>query len=229
MAKVKFSALIAEMRNKLNGSVFSRNRGGAYLRNKVTPTNPQTIAQVAARNLLTTFSQAWRTLTQAERDSWTSAVSQWAKTDIFGDIVNPSGNTLFNRLNINIAIAGGSPINTCPAPQGVAAISDVAVVSDASSASLVVNFAVTPIPADTALMVEATPMCSPGISNANSKFRTIAVLPEGAATGGDLGVQYAEKFGAPIAGQKVFVRCKFINMLTGETSQVLSANTIVTA
>lgn len=227
MAKVKFSALVAEMRNKLNGSVFSRNRGGAYLRNKVTPTNPRSIAQVQARNLLTQFSQAWRTLTQAQRDSWSSVVSQWAKTDIFGDIVNPSGNTLYNRLNINIAIAGGSPIDSAPAPQGVAPISELSVVADEGDQSILLTFATTPIPADTALLVEASPMCSPGISNANSKFRVITVLAEGDATGADIGPAYAAKYGALVADQKLFVRAKFINMLTGETSQLLSSSTVV--
>ena len=42
MAKIKMTAIVADMRNKLNGSVFSRNRGGAYIRTKVTPINPQT-------------------------------------------------------------------------------------------------------------------------------------------------------------------------------------------
>ena len=229
MAKVKFSALVAEMRNKLNGSVFSRNRGGAYLRNKVTPTNPKTIAQVQARNLLTQFSQAWRTLTQAQRDSWSSVVSQWARTDIFGDIVNPSGNTLYNRLNINIAIAGGAPINSAPAPMGVAPISDLSVVADAGAETILLDFATTPVPADTALLIEASPMCSPGISNANSKFRVITVLAEGIASGVDVGGEYATKYGALVEGQKLFVRAKFINMLTGETSQLLSTSTVVVA
>ena len=49
MAKVLFSALISDMRNKLNGSVFAKNRGGSYLRTKVTPVNPQTVAQVHKR------------------------------------------------------------------------------------------------------------------------------------------------------------------------------------
>ena len=101
MAKVKFSALISEMRNKLNGSVFARNRGGAYLRTKVTPTNPMTIAQVQARSLLTSFSQAWRGLTEDQRQAWLSVVDQWSRTDVFGDVVNPSGSTLYIRLNIN--------------------------------------------------------------------------------------------------------------------------------
>ena len=63
MAKIKLSAIVSEMRGKLNGSVFSKNRGGAYIRTKVTPVNPQSLAQGLVRATLTNLSQAWRGLT----------------------------------------------------------------------------------------------------------------------------------------------------------------------
>lgn len=228
MAKVKFSALISEMRNKLNGSVFARNRGGAYLRTKVTPTNPQTAAQVAARSLLTQFSQAWRSLTQAQRDAWSAVVDQWATTDVFGDVVNPSGSTLYTRLNINIALAGGSAISTPPTPVGATALTALSVTADVSDAEVEVVFAPT-VPANHAMFVEATPMLSPGISNANAKFRAISTLAAATSSPQNLNTAFVAKFGSLVAGQKLFVRAKFINALTGEVSQRLVASTIVTA
>jgi len=229
MAKVKFSALISEMRNKLNGSVFSRNRGGAYLRNKVTPLNPQTSSQVAARSLLTFFSQAWRGLTQAQRDSWSGAVSNWSTTDVFGDIINPTGATLYIRLNCNISIAGGTPIVLPPAPLGAAALTELSIVADASANTLAVTFAATPVPADHALVLESTGNLSAGISNANSNFRTIDVAAAASASPYAAGAFQIAKFGAMVAGQKIFVRAKMIRLSTGETSQKQVASTIVVA
>lgn len=229
MAKVKFSALISEMRNKLNGSVFSRNRGGAYLRNKVTPLNPQTAAQVEARSLLATFSQAWRSLTQAQRDAWNSAVSNWTTTDVFGDSVKPTGATLFIRLNINIANAGGTTITSPPSPVGVASLVTLSVLASEVSGQVQITFAEDTVPADEALVLEATPNLSPGISNANSQFRVIGRLDEGDTSPFVATSIYTAKFGALSGGQKLFVRAKFISTLTGETSQKLVASTIVVA
>lgn len=229
MAKVKFSALISEMRNKLNGSVFSRNRGGAYLRNKVTPLNPQTSSQVAARSLLTFFSQNWRALTQAQRDAWSGAVASWSTTDVFGDTVNPTGATLYIRLNCNISIAGGSPIVLPPAPLGAAALTDLSIVADESSNTLAVTFAATPVPADHALVLEATGNLSAGINNANSSFRTIEVVAAAATSPHAAGAAQIAKFGSMVAGQKIFVRAKMIRLSTGETSQKQVASTIVVA
>jgi len=229
MAKVLFSALISDMRNKLNGSVFARNRGGAYLRTKVTPVNPKTSAQVAQRSLLTTYAQSWRSLTEAQRLAWSAAVGSWAKTDIFGTIVNPSGNTLYIRLNINVALAGGTALSTPPSPVGAEALTELSVVADVSSSAVTVTFLPAAVPADHAMVIESTPMLSPGISNANAKYRVIKTLAAAAVSPDNAFTSQTAKFGALVAGQKIFVRAKFINMLTGEVSQQLNASAIVTA
>lgn len=228
MAKVKFSALISDMRNKLNGSVFSKNRAGSYLRNKVTPVNPQSVAQTAARSKLTDFSQTWRTLTEDQRNAWNGAVSQWATTDIFGDIKNPTGLQLYIRLNINISNAGGTPITLPPNPTGVEPVLDMSLDAEATPQVFAISDLVFPTPAGMALYVEATPGLSPGISNANSQFRFIAVLPPASADG-DLIAAYTAKFGTVVAGKKYFVRAKYMNIATGQVSQPLVAQTIAIA
>lgn len=229
MAKVKFSALISEMRNKLNGSVFSRNRGGAYLRNKVTPLNPQSIAQVAVRARFTQFSQAWRGLTDAQRDAWRGAVNNWATTDVFGDIVNPSGSTLYTRLNINITNAGGVAISLPPAPVGASALLGLTVTAAEGVPAVDVVYDPGVVPAGHAAIVDATALLSAGVNNANSNFRQIAVLAAAAATPFDALAAYTAKFGALTAGQRLFVRMRFVNIATGERSQALVASTIVAA
>lgn len=227
MALVKYSMMISEIRNKLNGSVFARNRGGAYIRNKVTPVNPKTQAQVLARARLTQFSQRWRTLTEAQRSAWNAATNAWAKTNVFGDVVNPSGNALFNRLNINVAIAGGNVLLLPPLASGVAPVTDLSLAVDETAGTMLLTFAQTPVPADTVLYVEATPCLSPGITNANAEFRHIATLPATTATGEDIANEQIDKFGPLVAGQKIHVRAKFINANTGEVSQALTASAIV--
>jgi hypothetical protein len=229
MAKVKFSALISEMRNKLNGSVFARNRGGAYLRTKVTPLNPQTAAQVAARSLLASFSQSWRSLTEAQRAAWNSVVDQWATTDVFGDIVNPSGSTLYTRLNINVSNAGGTALVSPPTPVGAESLPDLLVTADVSNGEVLIDSDIATVPVGHAMVIEATPMLSPGISNAKSKFRVVETAAAGTSMAIDIATSYTTKFGGLVAGQKLFVRAKLIVLATGERSQSLVASCIVVA
>lgn len=229
MAKVKYSALVSDMRNKLNGSVLSKNRFGSYIRNKVTPVNPQSIDQTLVRARFAQFSQQWRTLTEVQRDAWNAAVDQWQTTDIFGDLKSPTGLQLFVRINTNIAIAGGSVVLLPPAPASMQAVTSAEVSADVSDSEVVIDFTPTPVPAGFALVVEATEQVSPGINFVKNKFRQIIVYPATTATAQNVFPEYTAKFGGLVAGQKLFIRLKFINLTTGQVSIPVTASTIVAA
>lgn len=229
MAKIKLSAIVSEMRGKLNGSVFSKNRGGAYVRTKVTPVNPSTVAQGSVRAALTSFSQGWRALTQAQRDAWNSAVANWATTDIFGDIKNPSGINLYNKLNLNLFNAGQSAIATPPLPASVGFFDSLTLTAAAGTPALSAAFTATGLAAGQTVIVEATPMLSPGINNAKSKFRKISTFAGGTASPANILAAYTGKFGALVAGQKIIVRLKAIDDTTGTAGQYTSAEVIIAA
>ena len=225
--KVKYSALISDMRGKLNGSVASKNRYGQYFRNKITPSNPQTITQVEQRARLAQFSRQWRTLTVAQRSAWNGAVSGWTRTNIFGDVVTPSGNILFNRLNLNIATAGGSSILLPPSPSDVATPESLSLAVSSVTPSFDMTFAPTPVPADFTLVVEATPQLSAGIENANNKFRILSTVASAGASPVDLLADYTARFGTLQQGMKVFVRISFINKISGQKSQAIKESAII--
>lgn len=229
MAKVNFGVGVSEIRNKIGGIVFARNRGGAYMRTKVTPLNPQTTAQAGARSLLTSLAQAFRSLSQEQITAWNNAVTQWQTTDIFGMLVSPTGLALYVRLNANIINAGGTVIDTPPSPVGAASLGSLSLTAAVTGDVFDVAFSPATVPADHSMYVEATPMLSPGINNANSKFRFIGIAAAAAASPADLFTEETSKFGSLVAGQKVLVRAKFINKLTGEVSLSLKASAIVAA
>lgn len=228
MAKLKLSAIVSEMRGKLNGSVFSKNRSGAYIRTKVTPVNPSTTFQVAVRALLSTYSQQWRTLTEAQRKAWNAAVSNWAKTDIFGDIKNPTGLNLFIKLNINIANVGGVAIVDPPLPASTGIWEDLTLNMDASATTMNLGFVENTDMSGQEIVIEATPPMSPGKDFVKTEFRQIMTYTGGGSspvTG--LAAAYIAKFGAFPAGQKVTVRVKAIEPTTGTPGQYTSVSTIV--
>ncbi len=65
------SNIFAQASGSLDGTVFSHNSSGRYVRNRTIPTNPNTARQVLARILLGGISASWATpTTPAQRDSW---------------------------------------------------------------------------------------------------------------------------------------------------------------
>lgn len=218
--KIKFGAIVTDGRGKIGGHVMSKNRGGAYMRTKVTPINPQTAAQSLVRGNLTMFSQGWRELTESERLAWNNAVVNFQSTDIFGDIKKPSGINLYVRLNSNIAYGGGSTFITSP-PVLAASPSFVEFTPtvNGTTPALSLVFSPSPVPADTAYVVESTAPQSPGKSFLKNAFRKITVLPAADVTPTAVLAAYVAKFGALVPGEKIGIRIKAIDLLTGVTGQ----------
>lgn len=222
MAKVKYSALVSEMSGKLNGSVLAKNRSGSYIRTKITPVNPQTVAQTAVRNRLSAMSQAWKGLTENQRSAWNSSVEDWQKTNIFGDTVKPSGQNLFVGVNANVLNAGGSQLTNPPVKVGVTALTSLSFAFDTVAGTADLTFAPTPVPANTVLVVEATAPMSAGKSYMKNMFRQVQVVAPAGTSPEDIFAAYTTKFGSVLPGQKIGVRAKFINRTTGEVSLALS-------
>jgi hypothetical protein len=215
--KMQFGAIVVAGSGKIGGHVASRNRGGAYLRTKVTPVNPQTSSQLGARARLTGRSQAWKGLTQAQREAWNAAIAGYARTDIFGSLKNPSGFNLYQRINNNLLTVGATVILSPALPAAVATVLIVSLTATVAGQlmPLVLSGAV---PAGAAVKVFATAPQSPGVSFVKSEYRLITTLPAATGTPVALGALYTAKFGAFVAGQKIFVKLEFINTLTGQNS-----------
>lgn len=229
MALVKYTAAVSEIRGKLNGNVFSRNTYGSYLRNKVTPINPQTADQIAVRSRITSASQAWAALTDGSRASFEGLAKQVSRKNIFGDEVKLTGFNLFMRLNANTLKAGGTLLTVAPADLSVTPLTAFTIGTLDAGPDFTITFAPTPVPAGTVLIVEATPPISAGISFVKPLYRTITVLAAATATGADVATPYQAKFGDIILGKKIFVRGRFVVVATGAESAVLSDSAIVAA
>ncbi|MEX0594916.1 MAG: hypothetical protein WD512_00315 [Candidatus Paceibacterota bacterium] len=59
-----------ELRGKIGGTVYSRNKSGAYARAKVTPVNPQTVRQQTARYSFGNNSILFQNLSVSAKDCW---------------------------------------------------------------------------------------------------------------------------------------------------------------
>ena len=224
--KIKFGSIVTDGRGKLGGQVYSRNAAGAYVRNKVTPSNPQTVQQSLLRSTLATFSSGWKSLTESERAAWIAATVNFAKTDVFGDEVTPTGKNLYTKLNTNLTLINGSTIDNPPTP--------VAVVEPASlSASIDVgigntlNINVGGLDTNQTYLVFATPALSPGINYVKNRLRLLTTMAGNESQPFDIQSVYNARFGVPPAGQKVAFKVVPVNTVTGQAGVGLTTRTIV--
>lgn len=84
----------------IGGTTWSRNRYGAYIRNRSVPVNPNTDRQVAVRNIVRALTIAWQNvLTQAQRDAWNVYASNVTWLNRLGQSVNLTGLNHYIRSN----------------------------------------------------------------------------------------------------------------------------------
>lgn len=118
MGKIIFSGIgVTDIRGKVGGNVFSKNKGGAFIRNRVVGTNPGTSAQISHRAKVSLLSSQWRSLTDGQRTSWIGAAASgdWDRTDSLGNTYQMTGQQLFVSLNVWF-LEFGSTRDTPPTP-----------------------------------------------------------------------------------------------------------------
>ena len=99
MARVKTSAIIADISGKLNGSVFQRNQGGLCIRNQSGKINSNTLRSNSRKVGMSVVQGAWQSLTAAERLLWETYSVYLSKKQKHSNSLIINGHQLF--LNIN--------------------------------------------------------------------------------------------------------------------------------
>lgn len=223
MAKILFTAFLADARGKLAGTVFSKNRSGAYTRTKVTPVNARTSYQMAVRQRLGSFSATWRGLTPEQRSLWNAAVANYPRTDQFGKTVQQTGAQLFIGLNSNLDNVGSTPIVTPPLPLEMPTIS-----VDANYTGGVFNLSIDgTVPSSFSLVIKATTALSAGRNFVGNDLRQIAVYTAPFASPLVITSDYVNKFGAAPVGSLVGLQVYLISSTTGQAGVPLAINVIV--
>lgn len=113
---IEFSAILDGARGRLGGLVFSANATGPYLKTFTMPKRKTTVLQSARRGVFGQQGQAWRDLTQSQRDDWNTyaADAAQAKTNSLGQTYYANGFNWFVALNANLGYTGGSTVATAP-------------------------------------------------------------------------------------------------------------------
>lgn len=233
MAKVLYTAFMADMRGKVNGTVFSKNKGGAYARTKVTPTNGRTLAQTLVRQSLASFSAGWRGLTGAQREGWNSGAINFPRTDVFGNVKILSGLQLFVSLNQNLNTIISGSLDNVPAPQPVLPFSadSVAVGGVSSVFEVVFTWSDTMTPGSWDIVIMATAPMSPGISFFTNRLRVLGAYDSQTAmpTAVVLGAAYLAKYGHPAVGSRVGFSFYLINQISGQATPPIQLSAVATA
>lgn len=230
------SSLVSDIRGSVAGSVYSANKNGAYVRNKGTMTNTNTISQQNVRLSFGAIAAAWRGLTDAQRESFSNYIQQYPYTDKLGQTKYYTPYQLFAWQNNSAQFAGFNPIVFCLAPITVAETQNLQVVDNPNFTDEDFNISFQQLGEDTVqagsrVIIEATAPLSPGITAPKRPmYKKIMLLPQGTDISSvSLFTAYQSVFqGTPTLGNSIFVRVTAVMGATGQRSVSLELRTTVT-
>lgn len=97
MAKIIYGAGVSQMSGKQGGTVFSRNKSGAYTRTNRKGTNPNTSSQIAARAKFSNASRYWKSLSELQQQSFKDNALNYPQVDRLGQTIYLSGSQLASK------------------------------------------------------------------------------------------------------------------------------------
>lgn len=182
MALIKLGGLAQDVRGSQNGLTFSRNKGGAYVRQKVSPVQPVSEFSSRARAIFAALAQRWATdLTQSQRQAWIAFASTHTFVNVFGDAITLSGIAMYQSVNRALGQVGKPYIDDPPETFSVPAITDSAIAGTVDGGVLTAltqtSHASDTPPTDYTVYVFATPPLPPGVTPQKSDFRLINAVP----------------------------------------------------
>lgn len=223
MALIKFGAAVQDARGSMNGTTFSRNKGGAYMKQKVSPVQPVSQYSSLARAIFSTLSQRWATtLTGSQRAAWIAFASTHTYVNVFGDAITLSGIAFYQAINRAVLQVGKTFIDAPPTTYVAPAVLTCVPLPIAAAGVLATlaqtTVATAAMPASGTLYVFATPPLSASVTPQKSDFRLINPATYGAITlTTSFLATYNARFNTPgvVVGQNIAFRVAILDWSTG--------------
>lgn len=222
--------LAGQFSGSMAGITASHNRGGYYIRNRSSPVNPDSAAQLRARTVFATAVAAWSSLTPVQRALWRDAAAHQPWTDSFGESIILTGQQWFTGVQSAMATAGLVAEDVPPPPGTRPSVGnpDVAVENDGGDMAYGLTFTVAPGAAGDRVLVYITGPLGPGVETPPNRWTLVGAAPANTA---QVDVTYAQGEGPDFpVGSRLGVAAQIVRA-NGQYSvrTVLGVHTVVSA
>jgi hypothetical protein len=189
---------VGQLSGSSGSTTASHNRFGSYLRNRVIPVNPNSTSQQAVRALFGGYSQAWRGLSDAQREGWNAMALNIPRVDPLGSQYFQTGAQLFVGTNINRDAVGDATTDDAPALDAAPVLTSVTLVATiAVGGTLTVAYTGTGGSATNNMIVRASAPRSAGRQYVGrGELKQILAVAGNVATPIDIQAAYEAVFGA---------------------------------
>jgi len=227
MALIIPGTTVSQISGRLGGVVFARNRSGSYVRNGTSPITSTTEWATSAKARMTAVSQAWQSLTTAQRTGWGIWAQNNLGTNRLGQPIVLAPHTAYVRCNARLMFSADTAITDPPILPAPAPLSTLVLTADLGLTTFDVAFTPAALGADDRLYIRAALVNSAGIDFVENILKTMPAQAKATASPIDLQTMVETRFGTIQVGQKLIVEVSVLSSVTGLLSEPLRASAIV--
>lgn len=228
MGLIKFGGGVAAISGKIGGTVYARNRGGAYARNWAKPTNTPTAKQSANRLAFGNISKDWAGLTEIQQEGWNTLASTVSRMNRLGDAYTPTGRQIYLESSNNMRVVGQDPLTDAPFSLLQPTIDGYPVFAPTVTAGELDSFGITGLAAQggVSYVLEVTKQFADLKTNFSIDYRQLKTGVTAATISAltDYTTAYGE---AATAGNQISIRLRYIDTQNGMSSPALVLTSIV--
>jgi len=227
MAKVKYGPIIGSMSGSVGGSTYSRNRYGTYIRRRAIPVVSTTPAALAAKARFGAASQAYQSLSAAQKLAWNTWALTNPVTDRLGDPQALTGHAAFIGSWTRANFSGGTPLDEPPVIAAPAALELLVMFCDIGAGAFELNFTAQPLGANDQLWIYGAVADSSGIVYVKNLLRSLGLSAAAQASPLDCETLFSDKFGVLQVDQTCHVSVAVFNNVSFQVSSPLAHSAVV--
>lgn len=220
---------VGQVSGRVGGTVFSRNRGGAYMRNGSKPSKVLTDKALRYKTYFTAASQAWTALTAAQQLAWTIWSRTQSKVNRLGRAIQLTGQAQFIGLTARLFALGEAVVVTPPTKPAPAAAVPTGFTVDSGSGNTELTFDTTPLPAGVHLWIRGAKVNSAGITNVENLLTEVLLSDAAATSPVDLSTALVYAFGPLQTGATYVLQIRTCDEASGLVSGPFYVRTVCVA
>jgi len=230
MALLVPGAVVSVLSGKIGGTVFARNRGGAYARSYAIPTRVTSDTAQAIKAAFTAASRGYANLTAGQIAAWDQYGAENPVSNRIGQLITLKGQSWYVGCNSRLLIYSETPISVPPIlPSPVIALADNPAV-DVSDGTATIDVAVHAADASVRFLVYAARSVSAGkryVDNLYTSIYASAKTNNGAPL--SFGAELIAKLGVLQAGVTYHFKVVILDTRTGLVSAPQWLSTVAVA
>lgn len=222
MGIIKFGGGVSAISGKVGGTVYARNRAGAYARNWAKPTNTPTAKQSANRLAFGNVSKDWAALTSLQQEGWNTLASTVTRFNRLGDAYTPTGRQIFLESANNMRVISQTPLTDAPISLLQPTIDGTPSLNIVQTMGTLTTAQVNGLAAQAGInyVLEATKPFADTKTNFTTDYRQLKIDITGTTI--DFETPYAATYGSVMpANTQVSIRLRYIDTQNGMSSPML--------